>query len=71
MVQLQPAYEHPKEVAAEHEELLAAIEARDTERAEKLWRVHLDEAAANQIEALSTAYTHVDDVDDGEEEQAA
>jgi DNA-binding GntR family transcriptional regulator len=71
MVQLQPAYDHPQEVAAEHEELLAAIEARDTERAEKLWRVHLDEAAANQIKALSTAYAHIEDADDSEEDQAA
>ena len=55
MVQLQPAYDHPQEVAAEHEELLAAIEARDTDRAEKLWRAHLDEAAANQIKALAPA----------------
>jgi DNA-binding GntR family transcriptional regulator len=56
MVQLQPAYDHPAQVAAEHEELLDAIEARDADRAERLWRVHLDEAAANQIKALSTAY---------------
>lgn len=55
MVQLQPAYDDPREVAAEHAELLAAIEAGDTERAEKLWRAHLDEAAASQIKALSTA----------------
>jgi DNA-binding GntR family transcriptional regulator len=55
MVQLQPAYDHPQEVAAEHEELLGAIEARDTDRAERLWRTHLDEAAANQIKALATA----------------
>jgi len=52
MVQLQPAYDHPKEVAAEHEELLAAIEARDTDRAERLWRVHLDEAAAKHVDAF-------------------
>lgn len=71
MVQLQPAYDHPQEVAAEHEELLAAIEARDAGRAEKLWRLHLDEAAENQIKALSTAYTETDDADDSEEDQAA
>ncbi len=59
MVQLQPAYDHPQEVAAEHEELLDAIEARDIERAERLWRVHLDEAAANQIKALATAYAEM------------
>jgi DNA-binding GntR family transcriptional regulator len=57
MVQLQPAYDHPAQVAAEHEGLLDAIEKRDADRAEELWRVHLDEAAANQIKALSTAYT--------------
>jgi DNA-binding GntR family transcriptional regulator len=61
MVQLQPAYDHPKEVAAEHEELLAAIESRDPDRAEKLWRAHLDEAAANQIKALDAAYTDITD----------
>jgi DNA-binding GntR family transcriptional regulator len=57
MVQLQPAYDHPAEVAAEHEGLLDAIEKRNAGLAEELWRVHLDEAAANQIKALSTAYT--------------
>jgi DNA-binding GntR family transcriptional regulator len=61
MVQLQPAYDHPAQVAAEHEELLAAIEARDVDRAEKLWRIHLDEAAANQIKALEGAYTDTTD----------
>jgi DNA-binding GntR family transcriptional regulator len=67
MVQLQPAYDHPQEVAAEHEELLAAIEKRDAENAERLWRVHLDEAAANQIKALATAGS---DTDTTEEEAA-
>jgi DNA-binding GntR family transcriptional regulator len=67
MVQLQPAYDHPAQVAAEHEELLGAIEARDVDRAEKLWRTHLDEAAANQIKALPGAYQAGTD----EEEQAA
>lgn len=57
MVQLQPAYDHPAQVAAEHEGLLDAIEKRNAGLAEELWRVHLDEAAANQIKALSTAYT--------------
>lgn len=61
MVQLQPAYDHPKEVAAEHEELLDAIESRDFERAESLWRAHLDEAAANQIKALDAAYADIND----------
>jgi DNA-binding GntR family transcriptional regulator len=59
MVQLQPAYEHPAQVAAEHEELLAAIESGDLGRTEELWRVHLDEAAANQIKALDAAYTEI------------
>ena len=65
MVQLQPAYDHPAQVAGEHEELLAAIESRDTERAEELWRAHLDEAAENQIKALEGAYT--DTTDDEED----
>jgi DNA-binding GntR family transcriptional regulator len=67
MVQLQPAYENPAEVAAEHEELLAAIEKRDTENAERLWRVHLDDAAANQIKALAEGQA---DTDSNEEEAA-
>ncbi|MFT3865536.1 MAG: GntR family transcriptional regulator [Solirubrobacterales bacterium] len=68
MVQLQPAYDHPKEVAAEHEELLAAIEKRDADEAERLWRVHLDEAAANQIKALADTDT---ENNDSNEEDAA
>ena len=63
MVQLQPAYDRPAQVAAEHEELIDAIEARDAGRAERLWRVHLDEAAANQIKALSTAYQTTEEED--------
>lgn len=61
MVQLQPAYDHPAQVAAEHEGLLDAIEKRNAGLAEELWRVHLDEAAANQIKALSTAYTNTEE----------
>ncbi|HEX4731621.1 MAG TPA: GntR family transcriptional regulator [Solirubrobacterales bacterium] len=63
MVQLQPAYDHPAEVAAEHEELLAAIEARDVDNAERLWRIHLDEAAANQIKALAATDTPTSEED--------
>jgi DNA-binding GntR family transcriptional regulator len=57
MVQLEPAYDHPAQVAAEHEELLGAIAAADSDRAERLWRVHLEEAAQNQIKALGSATT--------------
>jgi DNA-binding GntR family transcriptional regulator len=66
MVQLQPAYDRPAQVAAEHEELLGAIEARDVDRTEKLWRTHLDEAAANQIKALPGAYPAGTDEEDNE-----
>ena len=54
MVQLKPAYDHPAQVAAEHAELLDAIEAGDLEHAEQLSRRHLADAAANQIGALET-----------------
>jgi DNA-binding GntR family transcriptional regulator len=54
MVQLEPAYDHPAQVAAEHAELLAAIDAGDLEGGEALWRRHLVDAAANQIAAIAT-----------------
>ncbi|MGK2932556.1 MAG: FCD domain-containing protein, partial [Solirubrobacterales bacterium] len=50
MAQLEPAYDQPAEVAAEHEELLAPIISGDVELAEKLFRVHLDEGVANLVE---------------------
>jgi DNA-binding GntR family transcriptional regulator len=52
MGQLRPHYNRPAEVAAEHEELLAAIAAGDPARAEQLFRKHLDDAAANLISAF-------------------
>jgi DNA-binding GntR family transcriptional regulator len=52
MVQLRPHYDRPAEVAAEHEELLEPIASSDANRAEKLFRKHLDDAAANLIRAL-------------------
>jgi DNA-binding GntR family transcriptional regulator len=52
MAQLRPHYDHPSEVAAEHRDLLAALADRDLERAERLFREHLNEAAANLTEAL-------------------
>lgn len=52
MVQLEPAYDHPAQVAAEHAELLGAIDAGDPELAEALWRAHLADAAENQIGAI-------------------
>ncbi len=55
MVQLEPAYDHPAQVAAEHAELLAAIDAGDLEGGEALWRRHLADAAENQIAAIAPA----------------
>ncbi len=51
LVQLRPYYHRPAEVAAEHEELIAAIRAGDVQRAEELFRVHLAEAADNLTKA--------------------
>jgi DNA-binding GntR family transcriptional regulator len=51
LVQLRPYYHRPAEVAAEHEELIAAIRAGDPSRAEELFRVHLAEAADNLTKA--------------------
>lgn len=53
MVQLEPAYDHPAQVAAEHAELLAAIDAGDLDGGEALWRRHLVDAAENQIAAIA------------------
>ena len=47
----------PAEVAAEHEELLAPIISGDTELAEKLFRVHLVEGAANLVELYNSRAT--------------
>jgi len=51
LVQLRPHYERPAEVAAEHEELIAAIRAGSAERAEELFRTHLAVAADNLTKA--------------------
>ena len=51
LVQLRPYYHRPAEVAAEHEELIAALRAGDPERAEELFRTHLMEAADNLTKA--------------------
>jgi len=51
LVQLRPYYHRPAEVAAEHEELIAAIRAGDVQRAEELFRVHLADAADNLTKA--------------------
>jgi DNA-binding GntR family transcriptional regulator len=52
MAQLRPHYDHPSEVAAEHQELLEPLLSRDLELAEERFRAHLNEAAANLTEAL-------------------
>jgi len=51
LVQLRPHYHRPAEVAAEHEELIAAMRAGDASPAEELFRVHLTEAADNLTKA--------------------
>jgi DNA-binding GntR family transcriptional regulator len=51
LVWLRPHYDRPSEVAAEHEELIAAIRARDADRTEGLLRVHLTDAAENLTRA--------------------
>lgn len=50
MAQLEPAYEQPAEVAAEHEELLAPIISGDTDLAQKLFRIHLDEGLQSLVD---------------------
>jgi DNA-binding GntR family transcriptional regulator len=51
LVWLRPHYDRPAQVAAEHEELIAAIRERDADRAEDLFRAHLTEAAENLTRA--------------------
>jgi DNA-binding GntR family transcriptional regulator len=51
LVWLRPHYDRPAQVAAEHEELIAAIRAGDADRAEALFRAHLTEAAENLTRA--------------------
>lgn len=49
LAQLRPVYDAPAEVAAEHEELLEPIISGNVDKAEKLFRAHLREAADNLI----------------------
>ena len=51
LVKLRPHYHRPADVAAEHEELIAAMRAGDPDRAEELFRKHLTEAADNLTKA--------------------
>jgi DNA-binding GntR family transcriptional regulator len=51
LVWLRPHYDRPAEVAAEHEELIAALRGGDADRAEALFRAHLTEAAENLTRA--------------------
>jgi DNA-binding GntR family transcriptional regulator len=51
LVWLRPHYERPAEVAAEHEELIAAIRAGDADQAEAMFRAHLTEAVGNLTRA--------------------
>ncbi len=54
MVQLRAHYERPSQVAAEHTELLAAIDAGKPGHAEDLFRRHLTEAVENLSSALAS-----------------
>jgi DNA-binding GntR family transcriptional regulator len=51
LVRLRPHYERPSDVCAEHEELLAAIQGARADEAERLLRIHLEEAAENLTRA--------------------
>jgi DNA-binding GntR family transcriptional regulator len=51
LVWLRPHYDRPSQVAAEHEELIAAMRGGDADRAEDLFRAHLREAAENLTRA--------------------
>jgi DNA-binding GntR family transcriptional regulator len=51
LVWLRPHYDRPAQVAAEHEELIAALRDGDADRAERLFRSHLKEAAENLTRA--------------------
>lgn len=52
MAQLRPHYDRPAEVAAEHRELLEALQAGDPDKVEKLFRRHLGDASKNLTNAL-------------------
>jgi DNA-binding GntR family transcriptional regulator len=52
MAQLRPHYDRPAEVAAEHRELLEALEAGDLKVTEELFRKHLGDATENLTNAL-------------------
>jgi DNA-binding GntR family transcriptional regulator len=52
MAQLRPHYDRPAEVAAEHRELLDALEAGDRKVPEELFRTHLGDATENLTNAL-------------------
>lgn len=54
MVQLQPHYEAPAEVATEHRDLLTALRSGDVERAETAFRQHWQEASDNLLQSLSS-----------------
>lgn len=52
MAQLRPHYDRPDEVAAEHRELLEALQAGEPDEVEKLFRRHLGDASENLTNAL-------------------
>ena len=54
MVQLRPHYDRPEQVAKEHRELLEPLVGADVDEADRLFRVHLDDAARNLTSAFET-----------------
>jgi DNA-binding GntR family transcriptional regulator len=52
MAQLRPHYDRPDEVAAEHRELLEALQTGNPDKVEALFRRHLGEASENLTNAL-------------------
>src|SRR5688572_28471954 len=54
LAQLRAYYQRPSQVAAEHEELIAAMRAGDPQQAEDLFRAHLAEAVDNLTKAWQT-----------------
>jgi len=50
-LELQPELEHPRDVARQHQEILAAIELGDADEAARLLREHLNESRENIADA--------------------
>jgi DNA-binding GntR family transcriptional regulator len=55
MVQLEPHYDRPAEVAREHDELLARVIEGQAARAERAFRKHISDATKNLTSAFATS----------------